>query len=320
MPVSVDHSPDTLLLENETLSVQVAPGIGGRVVSVVWKPTQRDLLYRSESIAHRVLPAGSPYDPNFAGGIDELLPNDLGESPPWAPGASPLPDHGELWTTELSARRRGRDSVVLEGDLPLCGLSYRRTMSLDGPAIVSDYRIVNRSADSRSFLWKLHAALAVEEGDAIAIPARRSAIADLFYSRWTDQPDMRWPAIQASTRRPRTEARGAPGPDIVPPRASNTTDFWYLWELTRGEAALRRDGLSVRYAFDSTVFPYVWVFASYGGFADSYTVILEPATAMPISLADAVPRGSCTTLAPAAAIETQVRFEVVQEAQSDDAQ
>jgi hypothetical protein len=64
--------------------------------------------------------------------------------------------------------------------------------------------------------------------------------------------------------------------------------------------------LEFTYAFDRTVFPYTWMFASYGGFDGHYTVILEPCTAMPISVNDAAARKQCSRLEPSQTLETSV--------------
>ena len=55
------------------------------------------------------------------------------------------------------------------------------------------------------------------------------------------------------------------------------------------------------YHFNTNIFPYAWLFASYGGFDDHYTVILEPCTAMPISVRDAARKAnarSCSRANP----------------------
>lgn len=69
----------------------------------------------------------SAFDPVFFGGINELLPND---TPEFFDGVALL-DHGELWTTALNATVVD-NAVSLHGYLPLSGLAYERTLSLQG--------------------------------------------------------------------------------------------------------------------------------------------------------------------------------------------
>jgi hypothetical protein len=239
-----------------------------------------------------LLPAGSPYDPNFYGGIDELLPNDVAE----CINGVDSPDHGELWTTPLRCHT-DEDRIVLRGQLPLCGLSYQKEMSLrtDGPILDFRYRIANTTDQPKRFLWKLHAALAVAAGDMIDCPAEKGQVVDPAWSRFTDLAPFDWPVIAGQQA------------EVVPP-ADGTVDFFYLFDLRAGRMAWKRpgDGLLLEYRFDTNVFPYAWLFASYGGFDGHYTVILEPCTTMPISVNVAAAKNQCSTLGPHAALETEV--------------
>jgi hypothetical protein len=62
------------------------------------------------------------------------------------------------------------------------------------------------------------------------------------------------------------------------------------------------------YSYDKNIFPYQWYFASYGGFLNHYTAILEPCTSMPLSVAEAMLSGQCTVLEPGEEINTTVRI------------
>ena len=71
------------------------------------------------------------------------------------------------------------------------------------------------------------------------------------------------------------------------------------WQSAAGD-------LTFAYTFDSAIFPYAWYFASYGGFDDHYTAILEPCTAMPLSVVEAAQLGQCSVLEAGQTLETQV--------------
>jgi hypothetical protein len=240
----------------------------------------------------QALPPGSEYDPNFYGGIDELLPNDVPET---INGVA-CPDHGGLWTTPLDWQIDG-ERLKLWGRLPCFGLVYEREMSLhaDAPCLDLAYRISNPTGQPRHFLWKLHAALAVEAGDVIECPARQGQVVDLAWSRYHTLEPFAWPMIEGQA------ANVVPAPD-------GTVDFFYLSNLAAGRMAWRRpsQGLCFAYQFDPQVFPYAWMFASYGGFNGHYTVILEPCTAMPISVNDAAAKGQCSLLQAGQTLATRV--------------
>lgn len=118
---------------------------------------------------------------------------------------------------------------------------------------------------------------------------------DLAYSRFSTLRPFEWPHIEGQR------------PDLVPAQ-NGTVDFFYLSDLAAGRMAWRRprQGLKFEYTFDTEVFPFAWMFASYGGFDGHYTLILEPCTTMPISVAEAIRHGRCSRLLPGEVLETEV--------------
>jgi hypothetical protein len=279
-------------LESAQLQVDVAPGVGGRVISIIDKKSGYDFLWRNNSLPLELKSGGSEYDPNFYGGIDELLPNDLPEQV----NGVDCPDHGELWTMSLMPQVSA-DSLTLRGELPRFGLVYERVMRLrpDSPWLDFKYRISNTTKQTRQFLWKLHAAVAVREGDLIECPARRAQIVDPAWSQYKTTSPFDWPKLEGRST------------NVVPAK-NGTMDFFYLFDLTAGEMFwLRPDaGLKFGYRFDPGIFPYAWLFASWGGFLGHYTVILEPCTTMPMSVNEAATKNQCAQLEPGQVLETNV--------------
>jgi hypothetical protein len=287
----IDATP-VIRIENEFLRVEVAPGIGGRIVGLLEKRSGHSFLWHNPSLSLERLPPGSEFDPNFYGGIDDLIPNDFPES---IDGID-YPDHGELWTTALSHSIQ-QQALQLEGILPRARLHYakRVTMRPDSPHVDLDYRVENRSSRTRNFMWKLHAAMNVEPGDSIVCPARTARVGDLQWSRWHTLEPFAWPEIEGNRV------------DQVPPR-DGTCEFFFLYDLEAGSLAWESAARRLRFAltFDKAVFPFAWVFASYGGLLGYYTVVLEPCTGMPMSVNEAAALGQCSRLEPGQSIETRV--------------
>lgn len=284
--------PRLIQLRSRQLEVTVAPAVGGRIVQIEHLGSGHRFLWNNPSLSLAVVPPGGEYDPNFYGGIDELLPNDVIET---IDGVE-YPDHGELWTTPLDWGWE-EDSFTLRGQLQRSGLLYERRMQLhdDAPLVDLHYRIENRAAGIRHFLWKLHAAMEVMEGDVIDCPASHAQVVDLDYSRFDTTEPFPWPLLQGQAT------------NVIPPN-NGTVDFYYLYGLAEGRMAWRRPSAQVKfeYRFDTSVFPYAWLFASQGGFDGHYTAILEPCTTMPISVNHALPLGQCSLLQPGEVLETSV--------------
>lgn len=271
-----------LTLKNEALQVLVDPEHGGRIVSFV------ELRGGTEFVCYdpRRLPVDPSldYDGNFAGGFDELLPND--------PPEDGFPDHGELWTLPLTAEWE-KNALRLSGTLPLSRLRYERRMCLDGNALISEYRLVNTGKRPLDFLWKLHAALRIAEGDCFMAPAGCVQAADPGeWSLAADGMPRRWP-----------------GKYPIPGR-NGRSDFFYLTDLDRGELVLKRaDGHVFTCRYAPEVFACAWVFASFGRLNDAYTLIMEPATNYPCSLAGARQSRTCAGLNPGETLAATVRWQ-----------
>jgi hypothetical protein len=95
---------------------------------------------------------------------------------------------------------------------------------------------------------------------------------------------------------------------IVPPPEAATCDFYYATDLAAGWCALTdaQAGYGFGLAFDPTIFRSVWVFGAYGGWRGHYVTILEPCTAYPYRLEQAVAQGTASRLAAGASVETTV--------------
>jgi len=278
--------------ENDNIRFEMVPALGGKLTSVFNKKLQKEFLWHNTDLVLAENDAGADYDSNFWGGIDELLPNDIPEN---VDGID-YPDHGELWTTKLQHTHTDAGISVF-GQLPKSGLYYKKTISfLEGvPAIKLEYQLVNRAEKRRHFLWKLHAALHIEPGDHLESPAAKARVVYPQSSRFGDRDEFNWPNIEGVNA-------------AVVPKKNGTMDFFYLYDLPEDRMSLVSNQGNHRftYGYDGAVFPYQWYFASYGQFRNHYTAILEPASAMPVSVNEAAALGQCSVLEPGERIDTVV--------------
>lgn len=286
-----EKAVEVLTCENDSLRLEIAPALGGRILSIYNKQLDREFVYRHDRPLEAFSP-GTEYDANFAGGIDELIPNDIPEE---IDGIS-YPDHGELWTTPLKYAMVD-NSLILSGKLKLSSLSYERVMSFDrtAPVVYLKYKIRNEAEHARHFLWKLHAALAIESGDKLVTSAKKARSVSPDASRFTDMSAFRWPCIENCDA-------------SIVPHLGNTMDFFYLYDIPGcSMQMLSEQGNHLfSYDYDRSVFPYQWYFASYGAFLNHFTAILEPATGMPVSVNESMALGQCMKLDPQEEINTTV--------------
>lgn len=280
--------------ENDFLRFEIAPALGGKITSIYNKLLKKEFLWNNKNLSLKTNDAGADYESNFWGGIDELIPNDIPENI----DSMGYPDHGELWTAALKYDITG-NRISVHGLLPLSKLYYTRAIYLDteSPAMRLEYKIKNTSGKRRHFMWKLHAALVIEEGDRLITSAQKGRVVNPANSRFKQSEEFNWPVIENSDV------------SFVSPY-NHSMDFFYLYDIQQAKMQLVNSSSShlFEYSYDKKVFPYQWYFASYGAFLDHYTAILEPASTMPVSVNEAMESGQCSVLDPGGEINTVVHI------------
>jgi hypothetical protein len=296
-----------ITLENSLLRVDIIPELGGKIYNFVYKPFDRNFLWHNPRIELRKVPFGASYNDNYAGGWDELFPNDAAvvfqdES---------LPDHGELWcqawdfevlkqTVEEVSIRLSRYGSVKETYM-------EKTISLrcDESVLRFHHQLTNLSSRELLFLWKLHPSLAIGPDHRIDVPVKKTILADLgpsFPNRFEGRvQEYTWPTARDSNGK-EYEMR-----TVLSPR-SNVAEMHFGVELTDGWCALTDTKNQVGFGlnFPKDVFTTVWVLMLYGGWRGLYHVILEPCNSYPHDLREASQRGKIGRLGGAQTLEADV--------------
>ena len=277
---------DMIILSNGRITVAVLPAQGGKIIGMRLAGEERNYIWFDERQAAKYDPAAE-YDPQFSGGIEELLPSDVPET---IDGIF-YPDHGELWRVPLTTEQAGDSTAALVAELPQTGFSYRREMALDGNSLVCKTTITNNKNIRRPFLWKLHCALSISPSDTIHIPARCMTAADV---EWSTLPDNMPRAFNGT---------------LTAPVNDGSSEFLYLTDLSGDFCEAHfADGRRLRCDFDGSIFTNVWYFGTYGKLNGSYTGILEPCTNYPMSVKDAAAGGACASLGASESLSTTVKW------------
>lgn len=281
-----------VVLENRWLRAVVLPGLGARVVSLVDKRADLELLWRNGRVPLRAVPTGAVYDDHFTGGWDELFPNDEPEEL----AGEQMPDHGELWTLPWSASTRtpagGGGEAVLElaVSTPVSACRVERRLVLGhGPVLRSEYRVTNEGRRALPFLWKSHVAVALHPDTTVDMAARE-VLVDAFGRPRVRPPGgaFAWPVARVDGRDHDFRRRPGTGRDGV-------AELLIATGLDRGACAVDHPaaGSGLRLGWDAADLPSCWLFASHGGGWRGHDVlVLEPCTGHPLSVADGVAAGT----------------------------
>lgn len=292
-----------VILQNEKLRVSVFPEVGARVFDIIHVPSQTNVLWHNPRIPLRRAPFGSRFDDYWAGGWDEVFPNDQ-ES---VVGGEKFPDMGEVWSIPWEYQTNevgGSASVTTTVTTPISPARISRTLTLakGSSKLTADYEIQNLSGDEMKFIWKVHAAFAINDHcSIIAGPAR--AVIDPRFRQLFDAADYPWPfaPMTGGVKRDMSRVR--------------TTDHdctcQYLTELAGKTVGFRDElnGVESRMTFSGAL-DNVWLFLSYGGWRGNYVAAIEPSTGYPHDLAEAIRQGHCSTLEGNGRLSARLEFSV----------
>jgi hypothetical protein len=293
---------EALVLENSQLRASIIPSLGGRVWQLLDRVRGREWIWHREGVPLAVSPSGTSYDDVWAGGWEELFPND---APADFEGRS-LPDHGEWWTTAWSVAEvsDGVEAVVrLVAEMRIRRVSCIKEFRLgaDADTIHVSYRIESREKDAFHFLFKQHLPIAITSSCELALPGGRVAAVDpAFGTMLPSSATFDWP-LAPGTDSDDVDLRRVPAP-------GTQREFVYVTELADNWCGVDdvNLGASIRMRFDRDHMPFLWLFLSYGGWRDCYTAVLEPCTNMPKDLAEAVRREQSARLEAGAVFQTSV--------------
>jgi galactose mutarotase-like enzyme len=294
----------TVILENDLLRVVIMPDLGAKIWQITYKPRGKDLLWQNPRLSPRKLPFHANYDDQFFGGWDELYPNDERETI----NGEAYPDHGEIWTlpwqSSVENTEKGEVTVHLWVETPISCSRIDKWITLREGESKLRFRhtITNNGAVPQPFLWKLHAAVAVDEHSRIDLPASHVYLERFGRTRiGKNGVSYTWPFVEDEQGK-RHDMRE------VLPADSGVGEFQYATDMKAGWCAVThtQDRIGFGLAYDAEVFPSCWLFATYGGWRNLNTVVLEPCTGYPVSVNQGLEQGTHRILQSGETIRCEV--------------
>ncbi len=291
----VEGGREVWRLDNGLIRADLLPAFGGRVWSLTDLKRGTDWIWRNPKVALAAPAPGASYDDCWAGGWEELFPNDAaGEFDGLA-----LPDHGEWWSRSWTADvvedapKRVILRMRLETKSVPASCEKFVTLEAGAKALRVRYRIENRGKKPLRFMLKQHLAVAARPGDRLELPGGTVHRVDPAFSSLVKDCPSEW------------------NDDFILPPAGKDREFIYVADLPEGWAGVRRaDDSGLRMRFDPKIFPHCWFFMDFGGWKGYYTVVVEPCTNWPKDLAAAAAAGRCAVLPPGGVLETAVETEL----------
>lgn len=292
---------DMISIENDALRVDILPGYGARVSSLVDKASGRDWIFPGGQSSNTG--EGAVYSRDEAVGWDECFPTVGAFDASGTPWKRRLRDHGDLWGRPWRIDSATPTQLSTTYADPM--FEFTRVLSVEGSTLVADYRVVNRTGESLPFLWALHGLLVVSPADRIVMPDAQAVTAtylSLGGKRYPTPSDFGWPG---------PDAVFPLNLDDVQPASINMAGKLLAHGIRSRSVALGHGREWLTIAWDAPIDDLGMWFA-YGAWPEPgelHHIALEPQSANADHIGQAIERGAAP-IAPHATIDWQVRMSV----------
>jgi hypothetical protein len=284
-----------LAIENAHLRMLVIPELGGKVISLVRRPSGYEFLWRHPGRSLRPAAYGADFAAYDISGWDECFPS-IAEvvypKEPWT--GTVVPDHGELWTlpwhyqVEVDTLRMWTHSVRF-------AYHFQRTFHFTpSGGIDLAYEVSNPTPFPLHGFWSMHPFFNVTPASRLLLPQGIRVRVEIS-TDWRIAPflgESPWPlAVDRRHNQPvDLSVMGAPD--------QGTIEKLYTTPLPEGWAALYHpdDEHFLAFTFDRDEIPFMGICQMRGGWPStgepSYSLILEPCNGWPDRLDLAIDRGA----------------------------
>jgi hypothetical protein len=159
----------SIVIEGEQIRLETVPAIGGKLVSILYKPTGKEWMLDSGSRPMRQPVYGSGFGEWDMSGWDECYPT-VNSCALGMDKDIMLQDHGEVWSLPWDCRIEG-GKFTGSVRSPRFPYHFTRTISFAAADRMRlDYRADNLSDGPIPFLWVPHPQFAITEPTRILLP------------------------------------------------------------------------------------------------------------------------------------------------------
>jgi hypothetical protein len=248
-----------LIIENDALRLEVYPQFGGKVLSIVDKADNYELLFDFPAEFPTACQYDRSYWMSYCAGWDECFPA-IGPGPyPVHPykGIS-VPDHGELWSLPTTAVPT-KDGITTEWQGLRFGYRLSRDLRIEGPTLRADYTLQNFAPFDFYFVWAMHPLASLHVPVELAMPPGTFRLSHDADAQRVDSP-FEWPVTSKNDNLSR--------PSDLPPKRG-----WKVFSVDPISAPAivqypsRRRCVKIEYSSEDGVQAYWGVWINTGGWA-----------------------------------------------------
>ena len=272
----------TLVLQNEKIRTVIVPGLGARILSLIYKPTETEFVWHSPDVALRKTREELE---NVSGFFDCVPTTD-----PCTFKNRELPLGGEVsskpWRLLKIEKGRGRITVKVEAKCEIFPLMIRKQISLarNKSVLVLQHQLLNLSNETLQYHYSSHNTLQVSPYHRIVLPREVSKVKLGYTSRLGKIGDeIGWP-VATDTKGDRKDISKILGP------CEGTMENFYTSRLKEKWCAMineaRKEAIGV--TWEGETLPYLLICTNNSGWRNYYFAALEPVSGRPDNLDIAV--------------------------------
>lgn len=262
--------------ENHIIKIKILEKLGGKVVSIYYKPQQFEVLYQNNEEKYAIPEYAHSFEKYDTSGWDEMYPTiDRCKSPyDTLSKKMEMPDHGELWSIPWEFNIIDN---VLKGTVssPKFNYVFHRDIEIKENTIHVEYEVKNIGKEPLYGIWAFHGLLACDDESRIIIEGAKEII-NVHKSQVLGDVGKvyTYPTIKD------INGNFYELDKIHHIEANKTEKFYVNNSLEKGEASitLNRNKVKLDLNFPQDEVPYLGVWINEGGFKNQYNCALEPST------------------------------------------
>jgi len=159
-----------IILESNQLKATFLPEIGAKMASLIYKPSQKEVLTQRQGEKYKTQPYNGDYLIGEGSAFDDMFPNiDAGfyDRFPWK--GTRLPDHGEVW--QLPWEMKVIEDVIhfKVSGIRLPYILEKWISFADEETLIINYKVTNPTPYEMDFIWAAHLMLNADDGDTIDV-------------------------------------------------------------------------------------------------------------------------------------------------------
>lgn len=292
---------ESLHLENDVLSIRILPKRGGKLVSLYSKKEQFELLYQPLR-GYPPLKTGLPFSVGDASGFDDVFPS-MGETyrGPWTDHPLTMPDHGEIWTSEMSVENASSQTIQLFSQGNILPYVYRKRIDLEGRTIKLLIAIRNTGKKPLPLVWVCHCLMRLDKDTFFQFPPESKRILCL--------PGCTYPqstALETDINHPTYGFHN-------PPPEGRMMKFYFRDPVLNGlcVACYPASGMKAEMRFNTDCLPWLGFWITTGGYRGESNFAFEPSSAYYDTWTEAEKHDRLPLLAPGNEVCIQLNISLI---------